>query len=400
MIGSVCLTALLTPFFAGIGESTGPAATAPAAEHRGRSARLARGVVINWPKGQVEIDAEVVLREGVLELLACAPGTKEHESILRVRARPFDVYKALGLLGLPDGNPPYFEAETQRVVPPRGTPVDCVVRYERDGREHEHDALEWLQPRDGSRDLRGAGWYYVGSAPPPGARFGADVYGTVVTVVPFGSALVLLAREGEIEPPGAATTRPGSARELDDAAHDSAGDEWTLTPRGPRIPPERTPVTLILRPRAPRVRAWIDRFGRIRLGSRTVTADDLAAAVHQSRASRPNAGVTLSMDALALPSDVERTVARLLAAGIPAAELEREWIDADSLPPHDASAAAELLVHQFELHRSLWNDAAVLFRAAADRLEARRRALEEWQSQFKGLLHGGGSDAARRRNRS
>src|ERR1043166_8218583 len=40
------------------------------------------GVRIDWEQKAVEIDARVVLREGPLELFACSPQTKEHESIL------------------------------------------------------------------------------------------------------------------------------------------------------------------------------------------------------------------------------------------------------------------------------------------------------------------------------
>src|SRR5262249_41080401 len=81
----------------------------PATQPTGKVVRFAEGVSIDWGRKQVEIDSQVVLRDGVLELLACSRGTKEHESILQIRARPQNVYQALGMLGLPDGQPPRFD---------------------------------------------------------------------------------------------------------------------------------------------------------------------------------------------------------------------------------------------------------------------------------------------------
>src|SRR5262249_47527761 len=85
----------------------------PATQPAGKVVRFADGVTIDWGRRQVEIDSQVVLREGVLELLACSRGTKEHESILQVRAQPLNVYQALGMLGLPDGQPPRFDEATK-----------------------------------------------------------------------------------------------------------------------------------------------------------------------------------------------------------------------------------------------------------------------------------------------
>ncbi|MCH8851940.1 MAG: hypothetical protein IID41_04735, partial [Planctomycetes bacterium] len=65
------------------------------------------GVRINWQEREVEVAGVVVLREGMLELFACSADTREHESIMRISARPAHVYQALGLLGLEPGSPPY-----------------------------------------------------------------------------------------------------------------------------------------------------------------------------------------------------------------------------------------------------------------------------------------------------
>jgi len=66
---------------------------------------FADGIQINWTRKQVEVEATVVLREGPLELLACSPNTREHESILVIEARPLHIFKAMGLIGLQPGKP-------------------------------------------------------------------------------------------------------------------------------------------------------------------------------------------------------------------------------------------------------------------------------------------------------
>ena len=75
---------------------------------------FAPGVHIDWANRAVEIDARVVLRSGPLELLACSPKTREHESILVVDARPLHVYQALGLIGLAPGSPSRFDEASRK----------------------------------------------------------------------------------------------------------------------------------------------------------------------------------------------------------------------------------------------------------------------------------------------
>lgn len=223
------------------------AAGPPTTQPDGRTVRLAEGVYINWRLHQVELGAEVVLREGYLELLACSRNTKEHESILRIRGRPLHVYQALGMLGLPDGRPPYFDDRARRVVPPRGTPIDVHLRYEQDGRTREVNATDWLVRKDEPRGLSGAKWYFIASASSEGRRFPADVYGTVLTVVQFGSGIVMFAPQGAVRPLAHATQTAGG-RLLEDETHLSEPGEWVLLAATEKIPPLHTAVTVVLRP--------------------------------------------------------------------------------------------------------------------------------------------------------
>ena len=74
----------------------------------------APGVRIDWTRGVIELDARVVLREGLLELFACSPRTREHESIFVVPAQPRRIYEALGLIGMEPGSPVRYDPERDK----------------------------------------------------------------------------------------------------------------------------------------------------------------------------------------------------------------------------------------------------------------------------------------------
>ncbi|MCP4250308.1 MAG: hypothetical protein GY778_24965 [bacterium] len=158
----------------------------------GRTVELAPGVHIDWAKPQVEVAARVVLREGLLELLACSPQTREHESILRVEARPLHIFQALGLIGLEAGSPAGYDPTTERVVPARGHPINLEVRYEVNGKPRTDNVWDWLINAETKKPPSPRPWIFCGSRQFPGGAFGADVDGTVVCVVDFDTALISL----------------------------------------------------------------------------------------------------------------------------------------------------------------------------------------------------------------
>jgi len=90
------------------------------------------GMTINPREGYVDLEATVCLDEGMLELIACAKGSKEHESILAVEAQPMHIHAALLMLGSEPGHPamrkPVNEEQTRWIhLPPRGDHVDLSL---------------------------------------------------------------------------------------------------------------------------------------------------------------------------------------------------------------------------------------------------------------------------------
>lgn len=97
--------------------------------------------------------------EGAIELMACGPGGKVHESVLVLQVNPLDLQAALLLLGLKSG-PPMPELG---VGPPRGDRVRVWVHWQEAGTSIIKPlaalAYEW---RD-KRALRTEDWVFTGS---------------------------------------------------------------------------------------------------------------------------------------------------------------------------------------------------------------------------------------------
>lgn len=278
-----------------------PAASQPATAPAGRPVRYAPGILINWPARQVEIDAEICLREGPLELLACSPDTKEHESILRVHARPRRIFEALGLLGLQPGHPARWLPDRQTYEPAEGDEVEISVRFDYAGTTQTIDAWVWLRPtRPEAGPARGT-WIFAGSAFEPDGRFAADLDGTVVTVVTFGTEIIGLKR-----------------------FHSASNDELWLEANTPNIPPVGTPCTLIIRPAAKdRQSLRLDRFGRLLVYGRPVAPAEFFAALPNRLARHPGLRFTIDVESLEPGPRLRWFLRRLAEHGVPR---DRIWV--------------------------------------------------------------------------
>jgi len=221
-------------------------------------------VRIDYGRRQVEVDGEVVLREGLLELFACSPNTREYESIVRLDARPTTVFQALGLIGLSPGHPLRINPQTAEIVPPDGDPVRIEVRYRADGLEQAVPIENWMRHSEAKTGLPRQEWVFAGSFPVQGRGIAADEEGTIIAVVDFQSAVIALPRH-----------------------HTASNAELWLEPNTPAIPPVGTPCTVIMRPGPLRVR--LDRFGRLYLGTRPVTFAELAGKLRTWTAESPKA---------------------------------------------------------------------------------------------------------------
>jgi hypothetical protein len=201
-----------------------------------RSITTVKGITV-WPDTpSVEIQAWTCLDAGWLEQVACAPGSREHESLVVIKARPSDVHAALLLAGWDPGAPGRWSYDDGDLsfTPPTGDRVDVHVRYERQGRTVEEPMRAWMADAEGGASFPETAWVFAGSliAPNPewmgpGEHYVADQTGSIIGLVTFGDETVgfeqVLADQQDVQPL-----------------------EWQV--RTEHVPPPGTPVTLILRP--------------------------------------------------------------------------------------------------------------------------------------------------------
>ncbi|MDR3183042.1 MAG: undecaprenyl-diphosphate phosphatase [Planctomycetaceae bacterium] len=109
----------------------------------------------------------VAMREGLLELFACRTGTKEHESILSVRVKPYLIHAALLLIEAKQGK----AMQTQPVfTPATGDRISITLRWkDTDGGVKEVPAQNWIsraeesESPDAASSVSALHWVFSGS---------------------------------------------------------------------------------------------------------------------------------------------------------------------------------------------------------------------------------------------
>ncbi|REJ68102.1 MAG: hypothetical protein DWQ31_09415 [Planctomycetota bacterium] len=185
---------------------------------------------VDSKNGAVIFDGRICRKTGLLEMLICTGGFKEHESVIAAYTQPSVVTAALMLVKAEPGGPAEFEPEFK---PAHGTIVDIAVRWMEGDEEVEVPAQDLVIDVK-TQEVLDLNWVFAGSGFWKGVdggpeRFIADHGGEFVCVSNF----------------------PGCV--LDIPVELSASNELlTLTPHTERIPPVGTKVRVILEPRVPK----------------------------------------------------------------------------------------------------------------------------------------------------
>jgi hypothetical protein len=169
------------------------------------------GITIQVEERSVDVEAVVCLTEGLLELVACTEDSKEHESIVAVRALPSHIHTALLLLGGKPGQPamrrPVDGVEGRLVdVPPRGGLVEVSLLIEDEAGEVKERPISEFIERSGSGGVGGGGGPQEGEAFPTDrflfagsilaegrdgvTRYLSDLSGHVISLATFGDELL------------------------------------------------------------------------------------------------------------------------------------------------------------------------------------------------------------------
>ena len=180
--------------------------------------------------GHLDVSGNVIAQQFEwLELLACRPGTREHEAIVTLAAQAEHLQLGLLLLGLEPGQPATAQPRDGgvRITPPRGPEVELFFILESEP-DRPIPANTWIVDQQTGAELPDNRWLFLGSkiVEHQGRRyFLAEENGTLVSLVNFGDELL-----------GRAT----------DQGESGGNDLWTAHPD--RLPPAGTPVTLRIRP--------------------------------------------------------------------------------------------------------------------------------------------------------
>jgi hypothetical protein len=187
------------------------------------------GLALDREAGRVELAARVVGQDAEwLELIACTPRSREHEALLVVEARPSHVHLALTLLGLTPGQPrtatPLGPGRWQ-THPAHGPGVAITVRVDTPDGPIEAPIQRWYAVDQ--RPPHDDAFLFTGSLTRTHAgqtHYLADLSGSVISLVHFGDD-TLARRTGLTQSTDAQALAPTAA-----------------------VPPNGTPVTLILTP--------------------------------------------------------------------------------------------------------------------------------------------------------
>ena len=208
------------------------------------------GIKLNLEERCIDVNATVCLHKGLLELVACTKGSKEHESILSIAARPMHIHTAMLLMGARPGTPAMKKvvdgARTRWVpVEPAGDPVRVLIVFpDSKGKPQEHPISKFISPAQPD-EISGipankklkifpasflfAGSHLVENGPGP-KEYVCEQSGNVISISTFGDELLCL---------------PGIH------GHQNDGLSWQVNPKGlPKIG-EQVILRLRLKVRVP-----------------------------------------------------------------------------------------------------------------------------------------------------
>jgi hypothetical protein len=188
--------------------------------------RLAKDARV-WidPKNKrIVVDGYVALRIGQLEMFACPAGTKEHESLIGLLTKAYYVHAGLLAVGAKPGSPVRFEP---RYTPASGSKIKIEILYLDDkGQKQRIPAQNWVR-QAGTQKALEMDWVFAGSGMWKDPDSGTEQYlaesGDLICVSNFTTATLDLPIRSS-----------------------QANSSLLFTAFTDRIPPEQTPVRLVL----------------------------------------------------------------------------------------------------------------------------------------------------------
>ncbi|MBW3596241.1 MAG: hypothetical protein KY475_03085 [Planctomycetes bacterium] len=228
----LAIATLSLPFFPLTTAAQAPekrAAESPSAPDEAGLIRLSKddAVWIHPQRKLVVVEGEVAFRDGFLEMFACPEGTKEHESLIAVKSKAYLVHAALLAVGAEPGRGVQFNPEYR---PAEGPIIDIHVLWrDAEGKKHAARAQEWVRNTKTQEEME-QDWVFAGSGfwtdEETGKRHYYAEQGDLICLSNFATATLDL---------------PIESSQANSALLFEAFTE--------RVPPQGTPVRLVLIPR-------------------------------------------------------------------------------------------------------------------------------------------------------
>ncbi len=151
----------ITPFILALLLPLLASCATPAGEGARRKEGVIRmgGVTVDPETRTVSVSGWVNQVSGAIELLACGPGGKTHESVFVLDVNPVYLQTGLLLLGLKPGRPPSGLGAGR----PSGTKVDLLVDWEGDGGRRTERAERFVYDARARSVLPKTPWIFTGS---------------------------------------------------------------------------------------------------------------------------------------------------------------------------------------------------------------------------------------------
>ncbi len=175
----------------------------------------------------VYVDGYVSLREGMLEMLACTVGTKEHESVVAVFSRAQTLHAALLAVGAEVGHPASFRPKFR---PPTGTEIEVEIRWQDKEGQWQSEKGQDLVTDIRTQKPMTYPWVFAGSGFWQDEETGKEYYkaeaGDLICVSNFSTAMLDI---------------PVESSQVNDGLMFEANTE--------KIPRLGTPVRMVLKPK-------------------------------------------------------------------------------------------------------------------------------------------------------
>jgi hypothetical protein len=134
-------------------------------------------ILLDIKHRQIRFPGKINMEKGVVELLACAPGGKMHESVLVVDIVPHHLQVSLLLLGLNYGDNLQYQGDPNM---PKGDSVEVWVSWQKDNTDHIVRGEDLIFDLVSKKSMNHTHWIFSGSRIVNDAYM-ADVEGSIIT---------------------------------------------------------------------------------------------------------------------------------------------------------------------------------------------------------------------------